>query len=458
MKASIIIRTKNEERWISSCLESVFSQQYDDFEVILVDNKSDDSTVAKALQYPVKLVEIDKFKPGLAINDGIRASSGDVLICLSGHCIPVHNDWLEKLVTPLKDEKVAGVYGRQQPMSFTTDRDKRDLLTTFGLDPKVQRKDTFFHNANSAFRRDVWEKYPFDEETPHIEDRLWAHDVLAAKMEIHYEPEASVFHYHGIHQDDNPRRRRNVVKILESLASYGDAEPQLKQVAHPTAPSPEDLNTVALIPVRGEPTYVNDDIPLLKYTIEHAQKSAFIDDIYVLTDNEATAELAKSLGAKVPFLRPKELSRDFVTIEDVIKFGIEELKHWDVYPDLCVVLEEIYPFRPVTLIDHLITNFLREGADYGMSIKAEARTLWKDAESGFEAMVPPMPRGLKKEDVYVGLFGLGFVTYPSHIYKGLLGMSNTYYHEVNNALAAIEVREGVNDPQLLGLLSNLSCS
>lgn len=455
MKASIIIRTKNEERWISSCLESVFSQQYDDFEVILVDNNSDDATVAKAMQYPVKLVEIDKFKPGLAINDGIRASNGDVLICLSGHCIPVHNDWLEKLVAPLKNTKVAGVYGRQQPMSFTTDRDKRDLLTTFGLDPKVQRKDTFFHNANSAFRRDVWEKYPFDEDTPHIEDRLWAHDVLGANLEIHYEPEASVFHYHGIHQDDNPRRRRNVVKILESLSSYADAEPQLKQVAHPTAPNPEELNTVALIPVRGEPTYVNN-IPLLKFTIEHAQKSSFIDDIYVLTDNEVTAALAKSFGAKVPFLRPKELSRDFVTIEDVVKFGIEELKHWDVYPDLCVVLEEIYPFRPLTLIDHLISNFLREGADYGMSIKAEARTLWKDAEGSLEPMVPTIPRSLKKEGVYVGLFGLGFVTYPSHIYKGLLGMNNTYYHEVNNALAAIEVRDGIDEPQLLGLLSNLS--
>ena len=45
---SIIIRTKNEERWITSCLKSVFKQEYDNFEVIIVDNESSDRTIKKA--------------------------------------------------------------------------------------------------------------------------------------------------------------------------------------------------------------------------------------------------------------------------------------------------------------------------------------------------------------------------------------------------------------------------
>ena len=49
---SIIIRTKNEERWISSCLKSVFRQVYRNFEIILVDNMSTDQTVSKAREYP----------------------------------------------------------------------------------------------------------------------------------------------------------------------------------------------------------------------------------------------------------------------------------------------------------------------------------------------------------------------------------------------------------------------
>ena len=44
---SIIIRTKNEERWISQCLDAIFKQTYKNFEIILVDNYSNDKTVEK---------------------------------------------------------------------------------------------------------------------------------------------------------------------------------------------------------------------------------------------------------------------------------------------------------------------------------------------------------------------------------------------------------------------------
>lgn len=451
MKASIIIRTKNEERWISSCLESVFKQKYDDFEVILVDNMSDDATVEKAKEFPVKLITIDEFRPGLAINEGFKASTGDALICLSGHCIPVHDFWLDKLVEPLVNPEVAGVYGRQQPMSFTTDRDKRDLLTVFGLDAKVQKKDPFFHNANSAIRRDVWERFPYDEETPHIEDRIWAHEVLAlGKYEIRYEPDASVFHYHGIHQNDNPKRRRNVVQIMEALTD-GEGILPAHHIAHPIAPSPEEVDTIALIPTRGELKYVGG-VPLLSYTLEQAKSSQFIDKIVVLTDNENTATYAKEQGAEAPFLRPKELSRDFVAISEVLKFGLEELGRLNISADVCLVLEEIYPFRTDKMIDELITLLLREGSDCVVAAKKEPRSIWLERENNFEAISPLQPRNLKKEEFLVGLFGLGFVTYPKHIRNLSLGMSNPYVYIVEEAFSALEIRNEVQCEQAKSLL------
>ena len=53
---SIIIRTKNEERWISQCLDSINKQTYKNFEVILVDNYSNDKTVDKAKHNKVKKI------------------------------------------------------------------------------------------------------------------------------------------------------------------------------------------------------------------------------------------------------------------------------------------------------------------------------------------------------------------------------------------------------------------
>ena len=97
---SIIIRTKNEERWISHCLRMVFDQDYDSFEVILVDNDSSDHTVEVAKRFPLTaIIQIAKFKPGKALNDGIRASNGRYIACLSSHCIPKNRQWLNNLVS-----------------------------------------------------------------------------------------------------------------------------------------------------------------------------------------------------------------------------------------------------------------------------------------------------------------------------------------------------------------------
>ena len=200
---SIIIRTKNEERWISSCLDAVFNQEYKDFEVILVDNQSTDQTIEKAKKYPIHLVSIKDFLPGKAINMGISKSSGKIIVVLSGHCIPVTNKWLENLIHDLEDPKVAGVYGRQEPMSFSSDNDKRDLVTVFGLDKKIQKKDPFFHNANSIIKKDIWNKINFDDQITNIEDRDWAKKVIKLGLHIKYDSKASVFHFHGLHQHNN---------------------------------------------------------------------------------------------------------------------------------------------------------------------------------------------------------------------------------------------------------------
>ena len=147
-EVSIIIRTHNEERWISHCLSAIFSQDFDNFEVVLVDNNSTDYTVEVAKRYPItNIVTIDKFFPGKALNDGIRASSGDYIVCISSHCIPKDKNWLRNLYKNFNiSKKIAGVYGRQLPMKNSSSHDKRDLAVVFGRDKRIQRKDYFFHN------------------------------------------------------------------------------------------------------------------------------------------------------------------------------------------------------------------------------------------------------------------------------------------------------------------------
>ncbi len=430
---SLIIRTKNEERWIHACLKSVSGQTHKNIEIILVDNGSTDRTLERAEEFPVRVIHIDEFLPGKAINDGIRASNGSILVCLSGHCIPVNDTWLENLVRDLEDPDVAGVYGRQEPLTFSSDVDKRDLVTVFGLDRKVQRRDSFFHNANSAFRRDVWERFPFDEEVTNIEDRVWGQQVIAAGMTIIYEPDASVYHWHGIHHGLNPERARKVARILESLDSVlpRRRRPELGQ-----------LKTVAIIPVRGPSRKVNNTT-LLDYTVRAALDAQYITDVVVATDDELTAELARSLGARTPFLRPAHLSAEYVDIADVFRYALDKIEAADGAPDLVVMLEETYPFRSGDMLDKMITRLVTEELDTVIAARKETRGIWMGEEDEDAVLLGEgfMPRQFKRQQALIGLLGLACVTHPMLLRTGSMMDAKVGIFEVDHPLSAIEVRD-----------------
>ena len=429
---SIIIRTKNEERWITPCLQAVFNQDQKDVEVIIVDNHSTDKTVEKAKRFPVKIVQVDDYLPGKALNIGFGASIGEYIVCLSAHCVPVNSQWLSKLLENFTDKDVAGVYGRQEPLSFSSDFDKRDLLITFGLDRRVQVKDSFFHNANSMIRRQAWQKIPFDNKITNIEDRLWAEKILKAGYKIVYEPAASVYHHHGIHQDRNPERCANVVRILQDhQVNNFDARNNTLDI--------EKLNVVALIPVKGESPVVAGR-PLLEYTILRAKASRYLKKIIVSTDNQKTADLARRLGAEVPFMRDASFSGARVDLEQVLQYSLQELEKRDIWPDIVVSLEITFPFRDAHLIDDLIFDLVDKGLDTVIPAKEEFNSCWVEDKGSFQRVDEGFtPREFKKP-VYVAIKGLGCVTYPNFVRDGKLFGNNVGMYTLRNPNAFIEVR------------------
>ena len=427
---SIILRTKNEERWIGSCLDAISQQSYTNYEIILVDNCSTDKTAEKAQQRNVKIVTVEEFRPGRAINDGVRASNGEVLVCLSGHCIPTTDEWLENLVKGLSDDEVAGVYGRQEPLSFSSPMDKRDLLIVFGLDRKVQHKDSFFHNANSALRRETWDQFPFDEEVTNIEDRAWGKEVIAAGKKIIYEPDASVYHYHGIHHDLDQDRASNVARILEEISG---------PIYTPTNDGSDRLIT-AIIPIMGPPIRIRD-YSLLENTMAYVDESRFVDQAVIATDNEETAALAEGLGALVFGLRPRQLNESFVGINSVLKWALEKVEERLGIQDLVVALQQTNPFRPAGFIDLMIQQCVNKGFDSVIAAQKEERGLWVEKDGHVTSLDDSLfiPRAFRESRVFLGLFGLGFVTHPEFLRDGSHLGERVGLYEVNNPLASVEI-------------------
>lgn len=82
---------------------------------------------------------------------------------------------------------------------------------------------------------------------------------------------------------------------------------------------------IAIIPARGgskrlpgKNIKLLGGKPLIAWTIEAAIKSNIFDHIFVSTDSEEIASVSRDYGAKVPFLRPAELSSDTATTNDVV--------------------------------------------------------------------------------------------------------------------------------------------
>lgn len=434
---SVIIRTKNEERWMRPCLEGVMRQKVDlPVEVVLVDNDSTDRTVerAQAICPDLTLVRIHDFLPGLALNEGIRAARGDYLVCVSAHCPPVDEHWLATLLRNLQDPQVAGVYGRQVPTRFTNPFDKRDLLNMFGLDRRVQQRDTFFHNANSMMPRTVWERFPFDEQITNIEDRLWGQQVINAGLQIVYEPEAAVFHHHGIHQDNRPDRAQNVVRILESHVA--DFAPD--RFGNPFDTATQDI--AAIVPLRaGEGDNVLE-ARLLDLTMTELQRSRHVKRVLVATDSEDIAAIARGLGAEVPFLRPAELSSSGRRVDEVLQQFLGALEAETDFPDVVVPLEVTYPFRPAGLIDEVIERLLHEGFDSVVAGLPEYRSCWRREGSGFVEVTDISKPREQRDPLHVSIPGLACACWPhvlrgGHRIGGKLGIVETH-----DPLAGIEVR------------------
>ncbi|HQT45504.1 MAG TPA: glycosyltransferase family 2 protein, partial [Candidatus Micrarchaeota archaeon] len=109
---SIIIPTYMEEKYLAPTLESIFSQKADfDFEVIVSDATSPDRTGEIAKKFGAKLV----LGPKTTIPDGrvigTKAAKGEIFVFATGDNIYTPG-WLENLVSPFKDPRVAASVGK----------------------------------------------------------------------------------------------------------------------------------------------------------------------------------------------------------------------------------------------------------------------------------------------------------------------------------------------------------
>jgi len=218
-KVSVIVACFNGERTLKLCLESLVRLNYPDYEIILVDDGSTDSTPQIARTYPSVRYLRHNENLGLstARNTGIAAATSEVVAYTDADC-RADEDWLYYLVVELLDDQYAGVGGpnflppEDSPVAAAV------MASPGGPAPVMltDRQAEHIPGCNMAFYKWVLEDLGGFDPVFHAAgddvDLCWR--LEQAGQKIGFSPAAFVWHY----------RRSTVRDYLAQQRGYGEAE------------------------------------------------------------------------------------------------------------------------------------------------------------------------------------------------------------------------------------------
>jgi rhamnosyltransferase len=220
LKISVVIRTRDRERYFGQLLENLALQTVRASEIIVVDNYSTKQGLLaferelgdigrKCFRSPetrLKLVTVSdsEFSHARSSNLGVKAAENELVCMTNAHSIPVSLHWLQDGMKHFEDNKVAGVSGFFVPHGEGAVMGKADLMLYY-ISQKLILHQDWCSTINCIIRRSLWEIYPFDENLSNLipetkryglEDYDWSKEMKARGYKIVVDPIFSVFHSH----------------------------------------------------------------------------------------------------------------------------------------------------------------------------------------------------------------------------------------------------------------------
>ena len=144
MKFSVIIPVFNAEKYLSKCLESIINQTYDNWEVIALDDGSQDNSFSIMKKYSrlngkIKVATKSNEGPGLTRNRALEMATGDYIVYVDADDY-IEPDYFELLNNKIEEEhadvifidviqeSADGTVYKYEKMSDFANKNRKDLL------------------------------------------------------------------------------------------------------------------------------------------------------------------------------------------------------------------------------------------------------------------------------------------------------------------------------------------
>ena len=195
-RISIIIPNYNGSSTIGTCIEAALASQYGNFEVVVVDDCSSDTSVDIITRYPCRLIRMERHSgAGAARNRGAKNSRGEILFFTDADCL-IRKDALGFANKAVAEQAGAVIGGTYTPLPFDDDFFSAfQSLFIHYSETKKQEPDYIAGHAMVIDARLFARSNGFIEKNiPIPEDVAFSHQLRRAGLRLVMRPEIQVMH------------------------------------------------------------------------------------------------------------------------------------------------------------------------------------------------------------------------------------------------------------------------
>jgi glycosyltransferase involved in cell wall biosynthesis len=240
MKVSVVIPAYNSGKTIRECLISLLANDYDDFEIVIVDDCSKDDTEDEVISVKNEKIKLLKNPQNsgasFSRNYGVKKAGGEIIIFLDSDTI-TSSDWISRFVK-LYEEVPSDIYGGGIIGLGDTIYSKADKFcswwTSIPYSKSGYLKTLHLPTNNLSFKKKTFEKIGGLNESLRLggEDAEFCFRALKMGLKIYFDSDLTIEHHdrntykgfiaHNKNWGRHARKMRTELKMNYSLLMPGN--------------------------------------------------------------------------------------------------------------------------------------------------------------------------------------------------------------------------------------------
>lgn len=202
-KISVIIPVYNAEKTLRRCLDSIMSSEYEDYEVIVINDGSTDNSASILGEYAsqdqrIRIINQTNAGPSVARNKGLSMAAGEIIAFIDSDDY-VRGDYLDQLAKAFDEQGADVVFFEFHRVEPDGSEESVHHLPKFKTEYyqnliHLSEADMFGYTWIKAFRKEIAQKINFDADINLFEDELFTCKLMEKPVNLYFLNEA-IYYY-----------------------------------------------------------------------------------------------------------------------------------------------------------------------------------------------------------------------------------------------------------------------